>query len=86
VAPAAVDAEGGSCATPVLVCRLSEPAPIGYSCSCTVGGGQPRAWSSSEREQERPGGRSSSILTRGLCDPGHISRLSASRLLELEEL
>jgi hypothetical protein len=46
VAPAlaaAVDVdEGGSCATPVLVCRLYEPAPIGYGCSCTVGGGQAR--------------------------------------------
>jgi hypothetical protein len=43
VAPAAVDAdEGGSCATPVLVCRLYEPAPIGYGCSCTVNGGQAR--------------------------------------------
>jgi hypothetical protein len=34
--------EGGSCATPVLVCRLYEPAPIGYGCSCTVNGGQAR--------------------------------------------
>jgi hypothetical protein len=42
VAPAAVEDEGGSCAMPVLVCRLYEPAPIGYSCSCTVGGGQAR--------------------------------------------
>jgi hypothetical protein len=42
VAPAALDDEGGSCATPVLVCRLYEPAPIGYGCSCTVGGGQAR--------------------------------------------
>jgi hypothetical protein len=42
VVPAALDDEGGSCATPVLVCRLYEPAPIGYGCSCTVGGGQAR--------------------------------------------
>jgi hypothetical protein len=44
VAPVAVVAgeEGGSCATPVLVCRLYEPAPVGYGCSCTVGGGQAR--------------------------------------------
>lgn len=42
VVPAAADGEGGSCATPVLVGRLYEPAPIGYSCSCTVGGGQAR--------------------------------------------
>jgi hypothetical protein len=43
VAPAATSIdEGGSCATPVLVCRLYEPAPIGYGCSCTIGGGQAR--------------------------------------------
>jgi hypothetical protein len=43
VAPAATNIdEGGSCATPVLVCRLYEPAPVGYGCSCTVGGGQVR--------------------------------------------
>jgi hypothetical protein len=43
IAPVAIDTdEGGSCATPVLVCRLYEPAPIGYGCSCTVGGGQAR--------------------------------------------
>jgi hypothetical protein len=43
VAPAATDIdEGGSCATPVLVCRLYEPAPVGYGCFCTVGGGQAR--------------------------------------------
>jgi hypothetical protein len=43
IAPVVVDTdEGGSCATPVLVCRLYEPAPIGYGCSCTVGGGQAR--------------------------------------------
>jgi hypothetical protein len=42
VAPAASIDEGGSCATPVLVCRLYEPAPIGYGCSCTVNGGQAR--------------------------------------------
>jgi hypothetical protein len=43
VAPVVADTdEGGSCATPILVCRLYEPAPIGYGCSCTVGGGQAR--------------------------------------------
>jgi hypothetical protein len=43
IAPAATDMdEGGSCATPALVCRLYEPAPIGYGCSCSVGGGQAR--------------------------------------------
>jgi hypothetical protein len=42
VAPAASIEEGGSCATAVLVCRLYEPAPIGYGCSCTVNGGQAR--------------------------------------------
>ncbi|MEA2758702.1 MAG: hypothetical protein QOH65_1315 [Methylobacteriaceae bacterium] len=42
VAPAALDAEGGSCATPVLICRLYEPAEIGLGCTCTVNGGPVR--------------------------------------------
>jgi hypothetical protein len=43
VAPVATDiAEGGSCATPVLVCRLYEPAEIGLGCTCTVDGGPVR--------------------------------------------
>jgi hypothetical protein len=42
VAPAALDEEGGSCATPVLICRLYEPAEIGLGCTCTVNGGPVR--------------------------------------------
>jgi hypothetical protein len=42
VAPAALDDEGGSCATPVLICRLYEPAEIGLGCTCTVNGGPVR--------------------------------------------
>ena len=34
--------EGGSCATPVLVCRLYEPAEIGLGCTCTADGGPVR--------------------------------------------
>jgi hypothetical protein len=34
--------EGGSCATPVLVCRLYEPAEIGLGCTCTANGGPVR--------------------------------------------
>jgi hypothetical protein len=43
IAPAAAEfAAGGSCVTPVLVCRLYEPAQIGLGCTCTVGGGPVR--------------------------------------------
>jgi hypothetical protein len=34
--------EGGSCATPVLICRLYQPAEIGLGCTCTVDGGPVR--------------------------------------------
>jgi hypothetical protein len=42
VGPAALDDEGGSCATPVVICRLYEPAEIGLGCTCTVNGGPVR--------------------------------------------
>ncbi|KRE04783.1 hypothetical protein ASE61_07665 [Bosea sp. Root670] len=35
-------AEGGQCSTPVKICTLYEPAPIGIGCSCRVPGGHAR--------------------------------------------
>lgn len=35
-------AEGGQCSTPVKICTLYEPAPIGIGCSCRVPGGRAR--------------------------------------------
>lgn len=35
-------AEGGMCSTPVKICNLYEPAPLGIGCSCRVPGGHAR--------------------------------------------
>lgn len=35
-------AGGGRCSTPVRLCTLYEPAPIGMGCSCSVPGGRAR--------------------------------------------
>lgn len=34
--------EGGMCSTPVKICTLHEPAPLGIGCSCRVPGGHAR--------------------------------------------
>lgn len=35
-------ADGGQCSTPVRICTLYAPAPLGTGCSCRVPGGQAR--------------------------------------------
>ena len=35
-------ASGGQCSTPVKICTLYEPAPLGTGCSCRVPGGRAR--------------------------------------------